>query len=80
MRVEWYTIHDARSQSTLDKDSPVQTLGEKSSKHWSLTEWLCKVAHTCPVNRRDRKCQVDEQRKTVLKISAHCYRDILASS
>jgi len=81
MWVEWCMTHETGSQSTLEKETPVSTLSEKSGKHWSLTECLCNVAHTPPVpNVQDKKCQIKEQREKVLKISVHCYCNILALS
>ena len=80
MWVELYMTHDTGSRSTLDKDSLVSTLGGKRSKRWSLTECLRNMAHTSAANRQDNKCQIKEQRETVLKISVHCHCDILALS
>jgi len=45
----------------------------KNSKLRPLTKCLCNVTHGCPVNQQDKKCQIKEQRETVLKVSIHCY-------
>jgi len=80
MWVEWCTTHKTGSRSALDKETPVSTLGEKGGKRRSLTECLCNVAHTPAIKDTGKKCQIKEQRETVLKISVHCYCNILALS